>query len=644
MNMANAQGMETLKNRLTELLNGERGRKWGKGIAHLAAGFFLSAGALSRTFQPLALGVLCAAPPGWGAVLLAFGAAVGYPIFWGTPGFQGTVWIVLGLPVCLLLGNRGIVKRQRTLLPALTALIVSGTGVLFQIRFGDATTVAAYLLRITAGVGAAALVSIWRTERSPWTDWGMQAMGVLALAQVWPTRYLGLGFAAAGYLCASGSFPGAVLAGLALDLARVTPVKMTAVLSVGFALSRIRALPRWAPLLSGALAFVPVSALSGVWDVKPLPGLILGGALAGLFPELIPGKGKQPRTGEAAAAQVRLEQMALALRQMEQALLTLPQTRPDGEAVLARSCEAACDTCPERRGCKGRTAALSVALLEQPGLSGEDLPSQCRKPQRLLSELRRGQEQLRHLKGERNRLEGYRAASREQFGFLADFLEGLADDLALRHEYREEKFRPEIGVSSRSQDRVSGDKCLWFPGPGQRYYVLICDGMGTGPEAAREGEEASRLLKQMLTAGFPAEYALRSLNSLAVLREFGGCTTVDLLQLQLDTGKGTLYKWGASPSFLMTAGQLRRIGTAGPPPGLSHRCREMADRLSLSRGETLILLSDGVSEEALLHSARTTPSQPPGELAAAILEQGASGGDDATAAVIRLLPCRSSAS
>ena len=641
--MVNAEQIHSVKKRLAQALGSETSRRWLKRGVWLMGGFVLSAGALSRSFQPLALGLLCAAPPGGTAVLIALGGAVGYPVFWGSPGLQGTAWMIFGLLAALSVGGRGIVKRQRLLLPALTALIVSGTGVLFLYRFGDHTQVSVYLLRIAVGMLTTGVFSLWRQQgRGQWTDWAVQAIGVLALAQICPVRYVGLGFAAAGFITAGGSLPPAVLAGLALDLAQVTPVKMTAVLCVAWCLGRLPRTPRWFPLLSAAISFVPVAVLSGVWDVRPLPGLILGGAVAGLFPEWQSAAKPARRTGEAAVAQVRLEQMALALRQMEQTLLLTNEPEPDRRAVLVRSCAASCDTCPERRGCRTRNLIpqLPETVLEQPGLGEEDLPQGCRKQTRLLTELRRGQEQLRRLKGDRNRLAAYRSASREQFGFLADFLEGLSDDLAQRHDYREPKFRPEIGLSTRSRGEVNGDKCVWFAGPGNRYYILLCDGMGTGEGAARESGSASRLLQQMLTAGFPAEYALRSLNSLAVLRDFGGCATVDLVQLQLDTGKGTIYKWGAAPSYLMISGQLRKIGTAGPPPGLSHSCREMVDRLSLGRGELLILLSDGVSEEGLLDSARTTPIQPPGEMAAAILEKECSGGDDATAVVIKLIPGR----
>ena len=275
-------------------------------------------------------------------------------------------------------------------------------------------------------------------------------------------------------------------------------------------------------------------------------------------------------------------------------------------------------------------------LLEQPGLGEEDLPRGCKKPNRLLWELRRGQEQLRRMKGDRRRLESYQCAAREQYAFLADFLQSLSADLDSRKDYRPPRFTPDVALSTHSHKSENGDQCLWFPGTGNDYYILLCDGMGTGAGAARESREAAQLLRQMLTAGLPAEYALRSFNALTVLRELGGCTTVDLVRLQLDTGRGTLYKWGAASSYLLKNGQLRKIGTAGPPPGLSQQARETVDRLSLERGEVLILLSDGAGEDTLLRAQWAAPDPSPGELAAAIVAHGAKDGDDATVAVVRL--------
>ena len=517
---------------------------------------------------------------------------------------------------------------------------MAGSGLWFLLGLGVDTPVDRHLIRVAAGAVIPALFIRWRQQPGGWTDWTVQALGVLALAQVWPTRYLGLGFVAAGYLASGGGFPALALAGLALDLSQVTQVQMTVVLCAGYCLKQIPGTGKFLRLFSAAAAYVPGALLSGVWDVHPLPGLILGGALAAALPELVKIRPEKSR-GEAAIAQVRLEQMALALQNMERNLLSVEDPEPDSAAILSRFRASACDTCPERRQCRARSAPdLSPGVLEQPGLGEEDLPNGCRKPNRLLSELRRGQEQLRRMKADRQRHQIFRSAAREQYAFLGDFLQGLSDDLATRKDYHPPRFQPEIGLASRSSSQTNGDCCVWFPGTGNDYYVLLCDGMGTGDDAARESMAAAELLKTMLTAGFPPEYALRSLNSLSILRNFGGCATVDLLALRLDTGKGMLYKWGAAASYLMTAGQYKKIGTAGPPPGLSQSCRETVDRLSLSRGELLILLSDGVCEEGLLNGARTTPSLSPGEMAQAILEQEIPGGDDATAVVIRLEPCR----
>ena len=597
-------------------------------------GCLLAAAAVEGRFQPLALGLLCAGTGGWNAVAAALGAALGYLWFWGRGAAQAMFWLGAGLAVNLMLGDAGISRRQKLLLPACAAVIVAGGGVLWLFRWGDETPIPTYLTRVALALCATAIFRAFLERRGSWADWLAQSLLVLALSQI-VVLGVNLGFAAAGYFAAQGALASAALAGLGLDLAHPAGVGMTGAMCLSFCLRLIPGRPRWLDALAPALAYVPVMALSGRFDLSPVPGLLLGGAVR----LALPGLGRlepRKRRGEHAVAQLRLEQMALALRYMEQSLLLTAPVSPDRGAVLDRASRAACDFCPERRGCRGRLEELPESLLEQPGLGEEDLPRGCRKPTRLLGELRRGQEQLRRMKGDRKRLESYQCAARDQYAFLADFLQNLAEDLGSRREVRTHRFTPEVAMSTRSHREENGDRCLWFAGTGSDYYILLCDGMGTGAGAARESREAAELLKRMLQAGFPAEYALRSLNSLAVLRELGGCTTVDLVRLHLDTGRGTLYKWGAASSYLLKNGQLRKIGTASPPPGLSVQTRETVDRLSLSGGEVLILLSDGAGEDVLLRTEWTAPVPSPGGLAAALVERGAEEGDDATVAVVQL--------
>ena len=148
------------------------------------------------------------------------------------------------------------------------------------------------------------------------------------------------------------------------------------------------------------------------------------------------------------------------------------------------------------------------------------------------------------------------------------------------------------------------------------------------------------MLQQLLSSGFPAAYALRTLNSLYALRGTAGACTVDLAEIHLDTGKATLYKWGAPASYVLNQAGAEKIGTVVPPPGLSvTENRETTERLSLRRGETLVLLSDGVSGEDALRCSFADPDEPLGEMAARILENGNTEQvDDATVAILRLVP------
>jgi stage II sporulation protein E len=115
---------------------------------------------------------------------------------------------------------------------------------------------------------------------------------------------------------------------------------------------------------------------------------------------------------------------------------------------------------------------------------------------------------------------------------------------------------------------------------------------------------------------------------------------MDLTEIQLDTGRASVYKWGAAPSYLIRENEAEKIGTATPPPGLSVTDgRETVERLSLRRGEVLIMVSDGVAGEEALRRIGRISAQPPGELAAKILQYGAQGAeDDATVAAVTLLP------
>ncbi len=600
-------------------------------------GLVLSGASLANYPQPFALGVLCAGLPGWLPVPYTLGAGLGYWLFWGRAGVQGIVWLAAGLPVCVLLSNRRL--DIPLLLPSIAALILSASGVLFQIWWGENTIIAMYLLRIALALGSTWLFRQVRQRRDGAADWVALSICILALCQVAPVSFLNLGILGAAMLVGVSAFPAVALGGLAIDLAQVSPVPMTAVLVLSYLLRLLPVGKRRIMVLAPAAVYLMMMLLCGKWDLLPLPAMVLGGFLGALLPHQTP---LIHRRGETGFAQVRLEMASAVLMQAEHLLLETTENPIDEGALLEKAADRACGTCPCRKGCKHmeNARAMPVTLLAKTLVGTDDVPVDCKKRGRLLLELRRAQDQLRILKADRDRQQEYRGAVVQQYQFMAEFLQDLADRLPQRGKQERQRFQPEVAVCSKGKELANGDRCLWFAGTECRYYLLLCDGMGTGLGAAEEAKTAAEMLRRLLMAGFPAPYALRSLNSLCTLRDRAGAVTIDLAEIQLQNGRATLYKWGAAPSYLLVPAGPERVGSVGAPPGLSVRdCRESVDRLSLRRGEALVLLSDGVQAETAIAGVEEFFGESPGTLAARILELGrGDGSDDATAAVIRLMP------
>ena len=179
-----------------------------------------------------------------------------------------------------------------------------------------------------------------------------------------------------------------------------------------------------------------------------------------------------------------------------------------------------------------------------------------------------------------------------------------------------------------------------FSGVLCKYYVILCDGMGSGPGAAQEGRNAGNLLRRLLSAGYPAEHALRTLNSLCALRNRAGAVTIDLLELHLDSGSAVIYKWGAPTSYLLSSRTVEKLGYASPPPGLSVTdSQETRHSLTLRREETLLLVSDGIGQEAGYQCCLKGLHLSTNELAAQILTCAQLGNqDDATIVSVNLEP------
>lgn len=201
------------------------------------------------------------------------------------------------------------------------------------------------------------------------------------------------------------------------------------------------------------------------------------------------------------------------------------------------------------------------------------------------------------------------------------------------------------GVAGRKKagQTVSGDAGGWFKDGEGNLFVILCDGMGSGPQARQESELALRLLEKFLRAGVRPELALKTLNEALALRgeETGGFSTIDLLALDLHSGRGTLYKLGAAPSYLRRGGTVTRLTGSSLPAGLTIGGAREPDQstFQMGPGDSLILLTDGViaqGDDWLRDALAAFDGSSPKALAETLVGHSPDADDDQTALVLRI--------
>ena len=139
----------------------------------------------------------------------------------------------------------------------------------------------------------------------------------------------------------------------------------------------------------------------------------------------------------------------------------------------------------------------------------------------------------------------------QEFSCVAEFLRDRQEEIH-EPEHGRGAYAPVTGVSTARKrgNLANGDRGVCFAGPRADYYVLLCDGMGSGREAAALSSETVHFLKKLLYAGMGPENALQVLNGAFLLRGNGCFATVDLVRVDLASGEAELLKWGGAPSYL----------------------------------------------------------------------------------------------
>ena len=616
--------------------------------------FALSGAALLGAPLPLAVGFVAAAPGLAAQVSALAGAVAGYAAFWGVyAGIEGMAAAFLVF-ACVRIFSTAPQSARLWFAPGTAAAMTAVISALFALTM-PAGLRAAALLGAKILLAAVSAVGFRRAieDGDRWAGLFALAGLVLGLCGVPLPGGMTLGMAAgaAAAVCAAGSSAGAAAAGafgLAVELGgghgAAAGFLLGGILCLAFGTKRgvwraavFTAAVTAAVLVAGdALSLIPAAAIGAAASV-PLPAL------------LFPGRPREAEGERSVRAQLSLAADALSAAGERLSQEPDAPEKADAAVIFDRTADEICRCCGSFARCWEQDAAetyraLSEAapqILARGQARREDFPRQfrCTRIDAFARAVSASVDELRLRRACRAGCERARAAAAEQFALLAAFLRG-AGELHGRSALRPDRFRCEaVCRSAGRRGGVSGDRAVSLRAPGNRLYVLLCDGMGTGEAAAGEAAAAVDVLAGLLAAGAPPETAIGLYDASCRLRTGGGFATVDLFAADLITGECTLYKKGAAPSQLKKGRRVGAVGAVTLPPGYSagEEGRPGRYRVPLAEEDVLVLLSDGVPGERAAERLAGWSGEDAAALAGSLIE-GCTEDDDATAVVIRLRP------
>jgi stage II sporulation protein E len=162
-------------------------------------------------------------------------------------------------------------------------------------------------------------------------------------------------------------------------------------------------------------------------------------------------------------------------------------------------------------------------------------------------------------------------------------------------------YEVETGVAAapREGDVMSGDSFTITELGNGKFAVALSDGMGNGARAKMESSSALSMLEQLLQSGIDERLAVKSVNSVLMLRSPEETfTTVDLALIDLYSAQATLLKIGSMPSFIKRGSEVIPLTASNLPIGILQDIEIDTLRIQLKPGDILVMMTDGVLDAA----------------------------------------------
>lgn len=308
------------------------------------------------------------------------------------------------------------------------------------------------------------------------------------------------------------------------------------------------------------------------------------------------------RESEIAADHIRT--VAHAVENLGSEVKNFSGTKKAPTDVFDTVAERVCRTCQKREYCPVDTFELAKIIKKDGFLNTSNAPKSfntaCRRPEKFLTEFSHIFElnkQNELFRGEAVYDKNIALNQYEEISNLINDLSRFIADIP-KAETKKERFFVEVFVAeeARSGQEISGDTVIHFK-KGDKYYVILCDGMGSGKEASEISSLTARLFAEFLKSGIDKKSAVSLINSaLSLNADRESFSSADILEIDLAKGIAEFLKIGSAQSFIKRKNEITEVTSSALPVGILDNIEVFPQSFSVAENDVILMVSDGISE------------------------------------------------
>ena len=152
-----------------------------------------------------------------------------------------------------------------------------------------------------------------------------------------------------------------------------------------------------------------------------------------------------------------------------------------------------------------------------------------------------------------------------------------------------------IAKASKEGENVSGDSSIQISLDDGKYLIAISDGMGSGPNARKSSQIATKMLGRLLSSGFDKETSIDLINNtISANIKDETFATLDIMAIDLYSGNIEYIKNGACPTFIKNNKNVDIIKNIALPAGILNDIDLVVYDRDVENNDIIIMCSDGI--------------------------------------------------